>query len=456
MFRALVQKEVLANLYNQRYVMTLLLLITLVGLSVWSMERMQRIRLENHAEALVGYEDAARSTELAWQFMASGLTREKAPATLGLLDGGLDTEMARALTFAGWKPIEVGPRQVLNPLFQLFRPPDYVYIINVIGSLLALLFVYDAICGEKEQGTLRLMLTGPVPRDYVLLAKWLGGLVSLCVPLALVSLASALYLTQVASFTLSLEQAVRLALVFGVSLLYLSTFFTLGLLVSTLTRRSSTALMFSLFLWIILVLVLPNLTPMVARTLVPVPAEGKMAIERSHREKEVRDAAELTLRPKMPDSEEYEDEVDRLVARELEGLDRFRMNRIQAQVRLARACARLSPSSCYLFASSDLAKTGLGSFRRYQRYVYQYREAFNQAKRKMVQAYRVRARGSGGWWGRMPFDAADIQLYPRFRPLTLSLGQGLRDVLTDVGLLLTFNVAFFLAAYAAFLRYDVR
>ena len=46
---------------------------------------------------------------------------------------------------------------------------------RLIFWLLAIVFGYDAICGEKERGTLRLMLSCSVPRDTVLLAKWIGG-----------------------------------------------------------------------------------------------------------------------------------------------------------------------------------------------------------------------------------------------------------------------------------------
>lgn len=457
MLKPLIQKELLNNLYNQRYVMTLLLLVVLIGVSIWSLEKTHRTMLAHHAEATVGYRDEALSSRLAWQWMASGVTREKKPGDLALVAKGLDTDMTRSLSFAGWNPVEVGAAQLISPLFRLFRTPDYVYLINIIGSLLALLFVYDAVCGEKEEGTLRLMLTSPVPRDHILLAKWLAGLLSLCVPLALASLGAAAYLYVAPSFEATAEQLVRLFLIFVVSLLYLSTFFTLGLLVSCMTRTAGTALMVCLFLWILLVLALPNMMPMIARGLRPVPAPGKLAIEKSHKSREVWEWAEGALRSKIHDPSEYHDTVRRLVAREMEGLDRFRRNRIQEQVQVAQNLARISPSSCYLFAAYDLAKTGVGSFRRFQRYTYLYREQFNQQKDRLQESFRQRARESGtGWWGMQEFTADDMNSMPRFRPLEITLGQSIRDVLFDVAALLTFNVVFFLASYVAFLRYDAK
>ena len=49
-------------------------------------------------------------------------------------------------------------------------------------SLLALLFAYDAIAGDWETGTLRLVLSHPVGRGSVLLAKYLAAMVCLLLP----------------------------------------------------------------------------------------------------------------------------------------------------------------------------------------------------------------------------------------------------------------------------------
>jgi len=65
--------------------------------------------------------------------------------------------------------------------------------------------------------------------------------------------------------------------------IYLSTSFTLGLLVSCLTPRPTTSLMLCLFLWIVLVFGIPNLMPMAARSLRPIPSEGKSPPRSSRR-----------------------------------------------------------------------------------------------------------------------------------------------------------------------------
>ena len=60
----------------------------------------------------------------------------------------------------------------------LFGVLDLAFIVKVVLSLCVLLFTYDAICGEKEQGTLRLYASYPVSRSAQALAKLAGSTVA--------------------------------------------------------------------------------------------------------------------------------------------------------------------------------------------------------------------------------------------------------------------------------------
>ena len=58
-------------------------------------------------------------------------------------------------------------------------------MIGYVLSLIAILFTFDSISGERERGTLRLMLANSIPRHTVLLGKFLGALISISAPLTL-------------------------------------------------------------------------------------------------------------------------------------------------------------------------------------------------------------------------------------------------------------------------------
>ena len=82
-----------------------------------------------------------------------------------------------------------------NPLPILFPPLDFLFIVTIIMSLLAILFSYDAIAGERQNGTLRLVIANSVSRAKILLGKCIGGMASLLIPFILSLLVGALYIS---------------------------------------------------------------------------------------------------------------------------------------------------------------------------------------------------------------------------------------------------------------------
>ena len=144
-----------------------------------------------------------------------------------------------------------------NPFIAFFSSMDIVFVFEVVLSLTGLIFAYDAIAGERERGTLRLVLAQPIQRGHILLAKYISTMVCLLVPLVLSLLFALLLLTR--SIPLSIADFLRIAGIVLTSFAYLSLFYLIGLLISATTRRTSTALMLAMFVWGFLILVYPNL-----------------------------------------------------------------------------------------------------------------------------------------------------------------------------------------------------
>ena len=134
---------------------------------------------------------------------------------------------------------------------------DVVFIFKIVLSALAILFAYNAISGEREDGTLKLVLSNAIPRDTVVLGKYLGGMLSLF-PIVVVSLIVALSLA-LSSPDIAFDgnDTAHVVLIFAVSLLYVSTWYLLGLLLSVWTKEATT-LILSMFIWVILTSVHAN------------------------------------------------------------------------------------------------------------------------------------------------------------------------------------------------------
>lgn len=128
---------------------------------------------------------------------------------------------------------------------------DFVGVVTLLLSFLAVVLGFDGICGERERGTLKVLLTNPIPRAHVVLAKFLGGLISLAVPLTVAFIFCLLVVLANGDVSFSGEDWLRLGLLYGLTILFLAQVFALSLMVSAFVRDADTALIICLFAWLL-------------------------------------------------------------------------------------------------------------------------------------------------------------------------------------------------------------
>ena len=94
---------------------------------------------------------------------------------------------------------------------------DWGFIIGYVLSLVALLFTFDSISGERERGTLRLTLANAIPRHTVLIGKFLGAFISVSIPFILAILVNLLIISTSSDVHLDSEAWGRLGIIFFVA-----------------------------------------------------------------------------------------------------------------------------------------------------------------------------------------------------------------------------------------------
>jgi ABC-type transport system involved in multi-copper enzyme maturation permease subunit len=190
------------------------------------------------------------------------LNIDRPPNPLSIFNAGFDKQLGNQVrVYHAFVPTLWDARRhgSDNPFLNIFTSIDLVFIFEVILSLIALLFAYDALAGERERGTLRLVLAQSVRRGHILLAKYISAMLCLFVPLLLSLFLAMILLTNNRFLSLSPDDFLRIGGIVLTSLAYLSVFYLIGMLISEVSRRTSTALMFSMFIWGFLVLVYPNM-----------------------------------------------------------------------------------------------------------------------------------------------------------------------------------------------------
>ena len=259
MLITLIRREILDNLMTFRFaaatLITLLLVVANTAVLIKDFDR----RLASYNTAVKTHRQQLRETKT---YSAGKIVVDRPPNPLSIFNVGLDKRLGNAIEVSyAFVPTlwDAGLSGSDNPFLNIFNSIDIIFIFEVVLSLMALIFAYDALAGERERGTLRLVLTHPVSRGHILLAKYIGAMLCLLMPLMLSLLLSLILLTTTASFSLGTPDLLRIGGIVAASLAYLSVFYLIGLLISAITQRTGTALMISMFVWGFLVLVYPNM-----------------------------------------------------------------------------------------------------------------------------------------------------------------------------------------------------
>jgi hypothetical protein len=181
MLVTLLRKELLHGLLTFRFAAAMAVTAPLWGLSLWVFGHDYAARQAQHEvteRALAGEHESMKHARMA---RGLGLSFAVLPQALSVFARGLDDRMAGPWRFAGnlagfWRGVtKVGSGPLYENRARAFFPvPEPATLVRLLGSLMALLFTYDAFGREREEGTLALCCAHPVRRDSMVMAKATG------------------------------------------------------------------------------------------------------------------------------------------------------------------------------------------------------------------------------------------------------------------------------------------
>lgn len=503
MLKTIIHREFLTNIITYRFLLGLLICVGLVGANTYVLMRSYEDRLQNYQLAVQEHTNEVRNIQVYSELSQRHRPKaDKKPRLMSILNEGMEKRLGNSVELShNLVPAMAEQHGSDNPYLVGFPSIDLTLVFQIVISLLAFLFAYDAIAGERENGTLSLTLSNAIPRGVLLLGKYLGGMLSLVVPLMLSLLVSLQVILRSSYVMMSASDWARVGLFCLVSLIYVSTFFTLGLLFSSLTRRTATALMLIMFFWVVFVLVWPTASAFAASKLVPIKSDTDLTFEgfltlvttkgdrSAHRvynlwQKQYRrevddfirkrnvitsfdgvqssdyDAKETLIGnfsgppEKLPLFHEYlkfkEELCIRYANREGQMWQEYLTQNPIRQAKLAQKVSLISPAAVYAQATAVLAETDLDSHLRFLDQVKQYRS-------ELIQYFRDQnAFASEAWYNPEAFKKIDKEGIPIFRERPESLSSSIRRATFDISILVLLNVIFFLLTYLSFLKYDVR
>jgi len=147
---------------------------------------------------------------------------------------------------------------------------SFTYLMVYFGPIVGLALGFDAINKERTSGSLSVLLSQPIFRDSVINGKFLAGTAAL----SLLTGSTIGIMTGIAipilGFGPALEDVSRIALFTLLTILYLSFWMALGLLFSTVTKKTTTSILASVSTWLFFSIVVTIIATLVANLIAPV------------------------------------------------------------------------------------------------------------------------------------------------------------------------------------------
>ena len=128
--------------------------------------------------------------------------------------------------------------QPMPSVLPVFRTIIWLYII--IGMILGAALGFDQISRERDEGSLKFLVSSPIYRDAIINGKTIGAIATLALAMA-VAFAITVAIVMLKGITPGAEDFLRVAVFFVAVLLYCTVFFAITMLLSTLSRNTTMA-----------------------------------------------------------------------------------------------------------------------------------------------------------------------------------------------------------------------
>lgn len=471
----LIRKEFLTNIFSFRFLITFVLLIVVVLATSVILTNDYVRKLDEFSQRQADIESYLRQYA-HFNRIGNIIAPAQPPLAFYSLIRGISPEVNMG-------EFNDDPLPVMFPLI------DLTFVVAVLLSLVALLFSYDAVCGEREDGTLKLMLANRVSRAGVLIGKAIGGTLTLLIPFVFSIGLSLLIILLNPRVSWKGSDWGALGLILLAAVLYVFLFFCLGLFISARHKSGTSSIMTSLFIWVLFILVIPSLMPYAASFLAKTPSRIQIDrqidritdVERDELGRKLsqeRTEAVIKKYPFLAEQlspeerqrriesdpgyrEAYEEyvkensagwnEANRIQGAKADQIRSEQQRKELRQIRLSVILSMSSPLSSLTYLATDLSATGRRSMDYFGNLASRWGSLFADYSRKKTEAMRQENPAIDIW--NTPVDVSDM---PRFQYVDQPLGERIAAVLPYFAVLFVFNLLFFTAAFVSFVRYDVR
>ncbi len=146
--------------------------------------------------------------------------------------------------------------------------------VGLAAPLLGIAFAFDAVNGERSQGTLPRLISQPIYRDDVINGKFAAALAVITLVLVSVVLVISGFGMLRLGIVPTFAEVIRIALWVVVTIVYVGLWLSFGMLLSVVVHRAATAALVGLGAWMLLAVFGNFLVQLFLRIFLPVNASG--------------------------------------------------------------------------------------------------------------------------------------------------------------------------------------
>ncbi len=481
MWTTIAEKELRDHLQSTRFLVAASVTILLIVASVWMGIAQYKSRAAQYEQALQMMYDLA-TQQNSWMMVSAAAWRK--PDAMEIFSNGVNSDIGRYSNVSPYGEIRLVRSEFSDdPMLAAFQFLDPEFIVLVVLSLIAVLFTYNAVNGEKESGTLKLVFANKLSRSEYIFGKLAGSWLAVLTPVVVSFLVGALLLI-LSGVNFDASHWGRYGFFVLASILYATCFMLLGVFVSALSHRTNVSFLLLLVIWICAVLIIPKAATMLAGQTMPVQTadevESKLTsyttqarmeffndmMDRSRqRFKDTQNMSQEQRQQLMTqwnkENEDRRKAMDQSVAEYGARLYEDYYNQKNRQELLAFSLAKISPASQFQLAAMKLSGTDTGLKKRYEDAMKEYKKQYADfVSQKGQGGFRIQMQSRGGSTsGSMTGpqqSKIDVTEMPKFSDPAYSFGTAVVASLFDLGLLALFNVLAFVGAFVAFLKFDMR
>jgi ABC-2 type transport system permease protein len=468
MIKDLYIKEIRQYLYSGKIIFATVVILSLFIINALMCQRKyDQLNVLYNQEKLTNEENIRKSCSSFSDLLFINQQSVKPPSHVAFICDASADKLDDAVTINAFRLSSLEKLGSDNPYFSSFTAIDWTSIILIVFSFLSISLCYNAFCGERAEGTLKLVLSNHVSRWKVFIAKYLGILSVLTIPLLIGILLHLLVIRIGGKIELDLNDYWLILLFLVSSVLFISFNVLLYLFISTATSRPVVSLSISLITWLLLQVVIPQVFWTSSKMMVKIPtfsqvsSEDKIQSESLWKSPSYYGGWNGDWAGKAPN----ENVLKRAAL--MNALDASNnqiwgdyTQKLFRQTSFAMNLCKISPYSLYGFIGAIISDNGFSGLKNFYTQSENYRESLYkfliEKDKADPKSYHLVVNESWSFSSFMSNASLRFEEIPFFEYKSLSAVKALSELKGDIFIFIFWNMVLFSVGLVVFMRSDVR